>query len=154
MQKTLKAWMWFLPCTIHSNQNLIVIDTFIKSSLLIASICFWSKDWQFGTVHHDYWIYLFINQLSNGLVCQWLIKSGHYYRLEDVRQNYFCFLKTIQWDISLNIRWNLCSYFIFLLKTILKVTSDKFLPEILWRDCLKYCAHHESTMMEKEDLSN
>lgn len=29
---------------------------------------FVEKDWQFGTVHHDYWIYLFINQLSDAIL--------------------------------------------------------------------------------------
>jgi len=66
------------PMQIHSNQKLLVIDPYIKSSLIIASICFWKKDWQFGTVHRDYWTYLFINWLSNRLVCQWHMKPGHY----------------------------------------------------------------------------
>lgn len=38
--------------------------------------------------------------------------------------------------------------------TILKVMSDKFLPEIPWSDSLEYCAQNESTMMEAEDLFN
>lgn len=44
-------------------------------------------------------------------------------------------------------------YFSFL-STILKVKSDKFLPEIPWSDSLEYYAQHKSIMMIKEDLFN
>lgn len=56
---------------------------------------------------------------------------------------------------SFQIPGGVCVLILFSsLRTTLKVKSDKFLPEILWSDCLKYCAQNESTVIVKEDLVN